>query len=146
MPHSHIPIMFNFTLHVCINFSHGEHWCASWCWCSPTRHNSYAMAMMLHAWMLYTKQWSMVFLVSCCSYINWHCMVVLLELLYHNMRTRKSSQNVIHPHKMDWKPLFFKMDKSSAHVFSVFTIKLELKWSPLISHQQCQSDTGSTII
>ena len=31
--------MFNFTLHVCTIFSHGEHWCASWCWCSPTRHN-----------------------------------------------------------------------------------------------------------
>ena len=27
IPHFHIPIMF------------GEHWCASWCWCSSTRHN-----------------------------------------------------------------------------------------------------------
>ena len=26
--HSHIPIMF------------GEHWCASWCWCSSTQHNN----------------------------------------------------------------------------------------------------------
>ena len=39
MPHSIIPIMLNFTLHVCAKFSHGEHRCASWCWCSPTRHN-----------------------------------------------------------------------------------------------------------
>ena len=31
--------MFNFTLHVCTKFSHGEHWCASRCWCSHTRHN-----------------------------------------------------------------------------------------------------------
>ena len=32
MPHSHIPILFfffNLTLHVCTNFSHGEHWSAS---------------------------------------------------------------------------------------------------------------------
>ena len=35
MLHSHIPIMF--TLHVCAMFSHGEHWCASPCSCSPTR-------------------------------------------------------------------------------------------------------------
>ena len=40
MLHSHIPIMFNFTLHVCANFSRSEHWCASWCWCSPTRHTT----------------------------------------------------------------------------------------------------------
>ena len=40
MPHSHIPIMFNFTLHVCTNFSYCEHWCASRCWCFPTRHNN----------------------------------------------------------------------------------------------------------
>ena len=39
MSHSHIPIMFNFTLHVCTIFSYGEHWCASRCWCSPTQHN-----------------------------------------------------------------------------------------------------------
>ena len=39
MPHSFIPIMLNFTLHVCAKFSHGEHRCASWCWCSPTRHS-----------------------------------------------------------------------------------------------------------
>ena len=36
MPHSHIPIMFNFTLHVCTIFSHGEHWCASWCYSAPS--------------------------------------------------------------------------------------------------------------
>ena len=29
LPTMHIPIMF------------GEHWCASWCWCSSTRHNLY---------------------------------------------------------------------------------------------------------
>ena len=32
--------MFNFTLHVCTNFSYCEHWCASQCWCSPIRHNN----------------------------------------------------------------------------------------------------------
>ena len=32
--------MFNFTFHVCTSFSHGEHRCASQCWCSPTRHTS----------------------------------------------------------------------------------------------------------
>ena len=32
--------LFNFTLCVCAKFSHGEHWCASWCWCSPTWHTS----------------------------------------------------------------------------------------------------------
>ena len=37
MPHSHIPIMFNFTLYVCARFLHGEHWCANQCLCSPTR-------------------------------------------------------------------------------------------------------------
>ena len=34
------PITFNITLHVCANFSHGEHWCPSWCWCSSTRHTT----------------------------------------------------------------------------------------------------------
>jgi len=38
MLHSHIPIMSNFTLHVCAKVSHGEHRCASQCWCSPTPH------------------------------------------------------------------------------------------------------------
>ena len=32
--------MFNFTLHVCANVSHGEHWCASRSWCSPTQHTT----------------------------------------------------------------------------------------------------------
>ena len=32
--------MSNFTLHVCAKFSHGEHRCASRCWCSPTRHTT----------------------------------------------------------------------------------------------------------
>ena len=32
--------MFNFTLHVCANFSHGEHWCASRCWSFPTQHTT----------------------------------------------------------------------------------------------------------
>ena len=27
----------------CTIFSHGEHWCASRCWCSPTRHNSFVL-------------------------------------------------------------------------------------------------------
>ena len=38
---SFIPIMFNFTLHVCANSSHGEHWCVSRCWCFPTQHTTY---------------------------------------------------------------------------------------------------------
>ena len=31
-------LFFNLILHMCTKFPHGEHWCASWCWCSPTRH------------------------------------------------------------------------------------------------------------
>ena len=45
MPHPlkplNVPFPYpNFTLHVCAKFSHGEHRCASRCWCSPTRHTT----------------------------------------------------------------------------------------------------------
>lgn len=45
MPHFHIPNMFNLTLHVCANFSYGEHWyrCASRGWSSPTQHTTSQM-------------------------------------------------------------------------------------------------------
>ena len=40
MPHPHIPLCFKFTLMYVWKFSHNEHRCASWCWCSPTRHTT----------------------------------------------------------------------------------------------------------
>jgi len=43
------------------------------------------------AWMLCTKQWSIVILVSF-LFIHRLALVVPLELLYHNMRMRNSSQ------------------------------------------------------
>ena len=41
-------ITFYFILCVCANFSRGEHWCASQCWCSPTRHNYSCFWMLNH--------------------------------------------------------------------------------------------------
>ena len=60
MPHSHIPIVSDFTLHVCAKFLHGEHQCASRCWCSPTQHTTSRMhvahrscACMMACWHMY---------------------------------------------------------------------------------------------
>ena len=68
MPHFHIPIML--TSHfMCTNLSHGEHWCASRCWFSPTRHNyiwRHALALT-SPWLIASKpsRWSCR--ISICS-------------------------------------------------------------------------------
>ena len=50
MPHSHIPIMLNFTLRVdAEKFPHNEHWCAHWCWCPPPPPlNAHAVTVITH--------------------------------------------------------------------------------------------------
>ena len=32
-------------------FSHDEHWCASWCWCSPTRHTPSTVFNCIHPYL-----------------------------------------------------------------------------------------------
>ena len=47
IPHSYIPVMF------------GEHWCASWYWCSSTRHNNHRkMTFVLKSYEIRQSHWT----------------------------------------------------------------------------------------